>query len=318
MYLFSVDGGGTKTQICVLQLPEKKLCQFSFGSTNYKAAGYERAKKNMHDSFRRVCRDMHIDPEEILGVVLGISGCDTREDYRIYKDMAGSLGVSPERIHICNDSELLLLSAAEAPGICVISGTGSIAVGYGRTGGIIRCGGWGSPLSDAGSGYWIGEQVLREWIRYCDGQREFQPVFDRLRQYYSVTAGERVPYFLTRLSGSDIASAAFLISNMAEEGDPFCREAVQAAAEQVADIAGVVYDRLGLKKEPRVDLVMSGSIFNGWFYTDCFRKRLEQKVGKTGLICKKLEESPAQAGIRLAKKKFLKGEAAEKSQEREE
>ncbi len=303
-YLFSIDGGGTKTEFCICDTASGRTTSATFGSTNYKVVGLEEATANLKDSFYKICSLQNIGAEDILGIVIGVSGCDTRQDYEVYDLIARHMRVDMDKVFICNDSELVFRSVAEAPGICAISGTGSIAVGFDKKGGVHRCGGWGSPLSDQGSGYWIGEQVLKEWIRYCDGQVPGDEIFKKLTSFYHLERERYIPCFIAGFDLSEITSSARLISDEAERGNPVCERVVKAAAFEVADMAAAVYKKLGLTDHERIDLVTSGSIFNGWLYLDAFRKRFRDKVGNANVNDVVFDKSPAQAGIQLARNMF--------------
>ncbi|HBK60965.1 MAG TPA: hypothetical protein DDZ84_09250, partial [Firmicutes bacterium] len=67
------------------------------------------------------------------------------------------------------------------PGVVVLAGTGSFAVGRGRGSGdahdrnargIVTRGGWGPLLGDEGSAYAIGLAALRAVALDCDGRGE--------------------------------------------------------------------------------------------------------------------------------------------------
>ncbi len=314
-YLFSIDGGGTKTEFCFFDRHTGQKKSYLFGSTNYKNVGLKIADANLKDSFFEICNSQNIEPDEIMGVVIGVSGCDTARDYEVYRSIASHMRLNPDRIYICNDSELVFLSVAEKPGICAISGTGSIAVGFDRSGRSYRCGGWGNPLSDLGSGYWIGQQVLTTWIQYCDGQRKEDPVFSKLHSFYhleNVRTPEEIPCIIAGLNHADIASCARMLSDEAEKGNLLCQDVVCRAAKEVADMAAAVYRKLDLAYDEPFHMVTSGSIFKGELYLKTFQKALREKTGHPDIEYVKFDESPAQAGIRLAKRHFLEREGGKR------
>lgn len=304
-YLFSVDGGGTKTEFCLYDIRSGRKTGMIFGSSNYKNVGLEIATANLKDSFYKICSLQNIEMDEILGIVIGVSGCDTQQDYEIYKSIAKRMLVDKDRIYICNDSELVFMSVATPPGLCVISGTGSIAVGFDRKGRSYRCGGWGSPLSDQGSGYWIGEQLLTAWVRHCDGQLPDDEIFQKTAEFYHLGKKNEIPYIVSGFNHTEIASVARLASDEAERGNRLCERIVKAAACEAADMAAAVCGKMDLSGDERLDMVVSGSIFNGWLYLETFKTHLRSKSGNPNIHYVSFTESPAQAGISLAKKKFL-------------
>lgn len=306
-YLLSIDGGGTKTEFCVYDTDLETMESFVFGSTNYKSLGLKEVEANLKHSFYKICDSLNMEPEEIGGIVLGVAGCDTKNDYAVYQSMVRHIGLDMNKVYICNDSEMVFLSVAKKPGICVVSGTGSIAIGFDKDGISSRCGGWGRPLSDLGSGYWIGEQMLKKWIKYCDGQLsgDGDGIFQDLTDFYHMETAEDLCYYIASLNQREVTSSAKLISDRADEGNPLCRRVVTHAAEEVADMAAVVYGKLKVGKEEKMELVTTGSIFNSSFYRKMFRQLFWEKTEHGNIKYVELKQSPAQAGISLAKNKFL-------------
>ena len=76
---------------------------------------------------------------------------------------AAERGLAPlaRRVRVIADVEAAYVGAlGEAPGILLLAGTGSIALGRDARGGWARAGGLGPLLGDEGSAFWIG----REWL----------------------------------------------------------------------------------------------------------------------------------------------------------
>ncbi|EOS28633.1 MAG: hypothetical protein OSJ53_04720 [Kineothrix sp.] len=303
-YLFSVDGGGTKTEYCVYDMDLRKMQSFRFGSTNYKNIGLKEAASRLKNAFYTICDSLNIELQEIQGMVIGVSGCDTESDYAVYQSIVKHMGLDLKKVYICNDSEFVFLSVADKPGICVISGTGSIAVGFDKEGKTYRCGGWGRPLSDLGSGYWIGEQMLKKWIKYCDGQEAYNEIYQTLEEFYHFEKAEELPYYIAAMSQRDITAAAHLVCDGADRGNSLCGQVVAEAAEETADLAVAVYERIHPEKQEKIHVVISGSIFKGDFYRRTFQGIFREKTGHGNIEYIPLNQSPAQAGIRLARDIF--------------
>ncbi len=305
-YLISVDGGGTKTEICLLEQEQGEKQSFFCGSTNYKNIGMAAAAGQLKQGMEKIFKEKEIRQEEIKGIVIGVSGCDTEEDMGIYHQMVRQAGIPLAKTFICNDAELVFLSVAKFPGICVISGTGSVAFGFDREGRACRCGGWGSLLSDQGSGYWIGRQGLEAWVRFCDGQTGESPVFEKLKVFYGMEQEKEIPYRLSELGHGQVAACAKIICQSAEAGEPLCQHILRSAAGETAAMAGTLYRKMEMEKEGTMDLVTSGSIFKSDFYMTEFQKQFREMTRCKNTVCITLGETPAQAGIRLAREKFAK------------
>ena len=302
--LVAVDGGGTKTEICILDLAAKRTTSIVFGSANYKSSNKQTAADNITRGFREALRAQNFRTEDVRGAVFGIAGCDTPADEQFYRGTIASLGLADGKAFLCNDSELGLL-AMEDEGICAVAGTGSIATGIAKDGRKKRAGGWGAPLSDEGSGWWIANEVLRRYLRWADGMGENSPVFARITEK---CGGGKVPAAVSGIAAMttrQIASLAQEIMRAANEGEPLCGEIVAAAAGHIAEIIACVYRGLGFGDRPRVSTALFGSLFNDDRFRDGVAEALRTEHGIANLAFFRIEQSPANCGLSLAKKLFL-------------
>jgi N-acetylglucosamine kinase-like BadF-type ATPase len=60
------------------------------------------------------------------------------------------------------------------PGVLLIAGTGSIAIGRQPDGTMIRAGGWGPHFGDEGGGFWIGREAVRISLRSLDSGSDLE------------------------------------------------------------------------------------------------------------------------------------------------
>jgi glucosamine kinase len=134
-------------------------------------------------------------------------------------------------------------------GAVVVAGTGS--VGWAEQGGRqFRVGGWGFPISDEGSGAWLGLEAIRRTLWAHDGRIAWTglltAVFDRF---------EREPHALVRFMSSatskDYAELAPLIVTHATNGDPAGGELMRLAAGHIEALIA----RLIAIDAPRLALV---------------------------------------------------------------
>lgn len=95
----------------------------------------------------------------IAHLAIGARGVWTpAERSRLARGLAGLAN----RVTVVSDAEAGYLAAlGNRPGILIIAGTGSIAVGRDTAGRFHRAGGLGPILGDEGSGFWIGREFLK-------------------------------------------------------------------------------------------------------------------------------------------------------------
>ena len=305
-YYIAVDGGGSKTELCAFHAETSEMRRYQHGSSNYKIIETDVEKDIILKGIVTIFEDLGIGAEQVRGLVMGMSGIDSPEDHEHYRQIAAGSNIDPERIYICNDSELAFYSQGTPPGLCMIAGTGSVATGIGVDQEKVRVGGWGSPISDEGSGGWIGIRVLRDLLRYCDGYGEYIDVFDAVRDSFGAVTFETLPKILSQVSMIQIAGVAKVVMDAADVRDSYCLDLVTGAAELTAEIAYTVYRRLKFEKEPSVDIVMAGSLYKSGIFTDTFKQSLILKSPVENLYFCEGISSPVLGGITLAQLLFGK------------
>ncbi|KAI94571.1 N-acetylglucosamine kinase [Rhodomicrobium udaipurense JA643] len=117
----------------------------------------------------------------------------------------------------------------------IIAGTGSIGEAIVR-GVRHRVGGWGFPVSDEGSGAWLGLEAVRRTLWALDGRAVPSPLLDEVASRF-----DRDPNAITRWASeagpADFGTFAPLVFRHAGEGDTVARELIAAAARHVERIA---------------------------------------------------------------------------------
>lgn len=294
LYL-SVDGGGTKTELCVAEGDGKILLSLAGGATSFKSVGNAAAFANMRELVRRM-ENSGIRASHITKSVWGMSGCDTPEDRVVYEAMIQQAGFPPEKTLVVNDAVLPFWAAADVPGVVVIAGTGSIVVGVDSQGRTSRIGGWNYSFSDLGSGYWMACRLLREMTLWLDGCREDCFTFRAVEQKLLPQGGgrEEMLYRLSNLTkGDEIASFASIVLETAES--PLCKKLRQGAVDSLTLYACRMLENLRAKGEENLKIVLSGGLFK----SGCFRAQAVEAMEKLAPVVVNTV-SPAVGGIRIA------------------
>jgi N-acetylglucosamine kinase-like BadF-type ATPase len=181
------------------------------------------------------------------------------------------------RVVALSDAEAALLGALGGrPGVLVLAGTGSIAIGYDARGHWRRAGGLGPLLGDEGSAFWIG----REWTR-------------KTAQAQVAEAGHpaHLPDDVAR-----IAARAPMVLRQARRGDrralAIVRDAQDHLARLAADVAG------GLALPGPITVTWAGGLLrDAWF-----RAGVRRALARTGRAARwQAPQAPAvAAAARLA------------------
>lgn len=298
----TVDGGGTKTEFCACNEAGTVVFNELFGNANYKASSREDVLKNLEEGFSALTAATGKTPAEIEGMVVGLSGCDSEADRRIYLELLRSLGTELSRVYLCNDTELIFRALSDRDGICAVAGTGSIACSYGRNGPVGRIGGWGAPLSDLGSGYWVGAKALSDHIRVLDGELTIESALtDILRSRISGENGD-VQSRIAVLSVQEVAALAKDIFDLAEQGDRYCKEIMDASAAHLARLIVRLAEKSGFAGE--ITVVASGGMFRNDMYFASVREKVLTQLGSCSVRFLRPSASPAIDGLTFARQYF--------------
>lgn len=306
-YVVSVDGGGTKTVLCASDVINQEKHYFYTGCTNFKSTGIEKTMENLEAGIDELIHSLDISIDEIKFWVFGLSGNDSKSDYITLMNMIKNIEPDSSKVYLCNDSELAFYSCGNLPGIVVISGTGSIVVGFDVFGRNIRIGGWGYNISDLGSGYWIGCEALKYLLLYCDGCFEYYPIFHKLIKFYNQKDFNNVQNFVTNLSEYySIAASAKLIIENAEKGEELCIKIIDEALHYLSLQVYTAYKKLNFSDDIVVDIVMGGGLFSNNFFYNKMKNILIEKYSIKSARFITINNQPVDGGVKIALSKLNK------------
>ena len=183
-------------------------------------------------------------------VLAGVTGLDTLtpEALMLERFIASSLSVEVSSVRVLGDVvTAYLASFAPGTGVLVYGGTGSVAVHVARDGSLVRAGGHGYLVDDAGGGYWIGREALRRVLRAADEMGG--PAKGALATaVYADLGGSDWPTIRRAVYGggrSRVAALTPLVAVAASRGDPDALAVLGAAGTELARLATVVCSRIG-------------------------------------------------------------------------
>ncbi|WP_312447137.1 BadF/BadG/BcrA/BcrD ATPase family protein [Lacrimispora sp.] len=300
-YLLSVDGGGTKTEFYISDLQGNMIDTFTTGSTSIKSVGLDKSYDQLKAGIERLKETYKITPDNILMGVFGMSGCDSDNDYQMILDQILSLGFTKDNVHLCNDGVLAFYAQTQEPGIVVIAGTGSIVIGIDKQGEVIRSGGWGYHFSDIGSGYWIGCEILKRTLLYCDNCYPYAPVFEQVRGYFQAESYTELPYIVTEIKDiNQIAGLAYEVVKAADEQEELSIEILKDGAKQLADQVVGMVKQMDLSEAPKI--VFSGGVLKSKIYQDLLASEIRQLIPSQEIQFYVQKNKPSYGGIKLAQR----------------
>jgi len=254
-----VDGGGTKTRFHCLGGNGSSRGEVTVGCTNWNSVGELTAFENFKSGIDQLIILCKTSPQAVHRICLGMAGVERPQDVEKWEHYVKSLLPNLASIRIVNDAEVALASGTNGvlDGICVISGTGHIVVGF-HQGKSCRCAGWGPMLGDQGSGFDIAMMGLRAVTRAHDDNSKTLLTDLILGGLGITTANELIPWAYKDTEWSKFAALSKFVFEAASKGDQKAIQIVQTAAASLFDNIKVVYSKGGFSSTNTVNLVFAG------------------------------------------------------------
>ncbi|HVT92971.1 MAG TPA: BadF/BadG/BcrA/BcrD ATPase family protein [Bryobacteraceae bacterium] len=274
-FFLGVDGGQSSTTALLGDENGVVVGRGTAGPCNHVAASEGRAKliSAIEGSLAGACAAAGIERAGLAlrAACLGLSG-GPEDKEEIVRDL-----LRAAQLRVTNDAWIALAGAtAGRPGIVVIAGTGSIALG--RNGGkTARAGGWGYIFGDEGAGFDIARQALRAALRFEEGWGPETSLLARLLEKANAgNANELLHRLYTpEFSRPAIARLSRLVEEEAEAGDRVSRSILHQSAVELAALAMAVRRQLFVPGEV-ADIAYAGGVFRGEILFHRFRDELER------------------------------------------
>jgi glucosamine kinase len=163
----------------------------------------------------------------------------------------------------------------EGPGILLISGTGSVAVGRSPTGSTARCGGWGPVCGDEGSGGWIGRKALSVVTSAADGREPSTALTGAILTAAEVNDVTELIAWAADAAPSRMATLAPVVFAVADSGDLRANALVTLAVEElILHVRALARELFGDERAAVPVAVTGGNLHRG----SALRKRLEHRM----------------------------------------
>jgi len=242
------DGGATKTKAVIATLEGEALSTGESGPSNYHVVGMDGARKSILNAFRAASSSLGSDLSVEVAVA-GLAGLDCEHDRIALNEELPKVGIA-ERFMVVHDSKIALYGATGGgAGVIVIAGTGSVAAGADGEGNWVRVGGWGNVLDDAGSAYDIARRALAATLYAFDGRGPKTVLEDRIKAALKVDSTDDIirRVYDEKMSVTEIAALAPVVTAAAKEGDPVAISIVNEAAAGISTLVKTVISRLGME-----------------------------------------------------------------------
>jgi N-acetylglucosamine kinase-like BadF-type ATPase len=224
-------------------------------------------------------------------VVCGLSGYEDGE-------IKPTLQTGTRNLAVMHDTEIAFAGALDGtPGIVVISGTGSVALGVDERARRVRVGGWGFLFGDEGSAFWMARRAATLAMRRAD-RGEVSALGSALLAHTAAPSLRAVQQAFAHgeLTRSTLAAFAPLVLHMARAGDVDAHLIRSDAARALAYLVWCAHAQLAPASARRVSY--TGGVFADDALRDTWREAVVERIADAA-ICEPHVE-PALGAVRLA------------------
>jgi glucosamine kinase len=231
--LLGVDGGGTGCRARLADTLGAKLGEATAGPANIRF-GLERSFSAILQATTECLVQAGLSSKDSSRITacLALAGASEPQHLAAAQDYPHPF----RRAIITTDAHAACIGAhGGRDGGIIIAGTGSI--GWAERKGLhSRVGGWGWPISDEGSGAWLGHEALRRVLWAYDGRIDWSPLLHELFARF-----EQDPHAILQwtinASPRDLGSLAPLVVQRSAQNDRVGLELMRMAASHIDALA---------------------------------------------------------------------------------
>lgn len=258
--VLGLDGGGTKTDVAVVDRSGRVLTRARFGGLDPTAG----------PDWEQHLAGIAAKVGPVTAAVLGLPYYGEIAPVSARQCAVAAALFGPNN-RVQNDVAVAFEGAlAGADGVLILAGTGSMAWARGPDG-EHRVGGWGDVFGDEGSAWWIGRAALNLISQQLDGRQPVRGFADAMLTKIGIAEGDLISWtYGLPNPRANIAGLAELVSALAQAGDADALALMQDAARQLAQL-GLTAARLcsaplcwstagGVMRDPTVRGVLAASM----------------------------------------------------------
>jgi glucosamine kinase len=228
-YWVGVDGGGTHTRARIRDRAGKLLGEGRAAGSNLEL-GIAHAHANVLAAIAsaRITAGLGIECEQQMGVGLALASAELADCYHAMLAMPFPFA----SVRLTSDAFGACLGAfGGREGAILIAGTGSAGLVY-QEGQIRTCSGRGFPISDIGSGAWLGLRAIQQSLLCHDGILPPSTLAVRLLDRFKRDQAEVVRW-AARAIPADYGHFAPWVFDAASDGDELANQLLDETCEQL-------------------------------------------------------------------------------------
>ena len=232
-----MDAGGTKLAVQAETLGGEVVTSVELAAPDWEASPATAAAAWLDRQLRGAVPAGAV----VLSVGVGAQGCNTAD---ICTELERALAARGLPAAVVNDGALLIPAAGLDTGIGIISGTGSVGIGFDSSGSILRAGGWGWVLGDDGGAAAIVREAARAALLAHDAGLPDDDLLAALMTAYAVSSAEELARAVNdEPTVANWAPHAPAVFAAADAGSAQAAAVIVAAAEALTDLVSRLVGR---------------------------------------------------------------------------
>lgn len=292
-----VDGGGSKTRVLVADAKGAEIASVDAGPSAVHPGATERSADIIAAAIRQALAEAEVDVVPAVACI-GVAGSGRQAERDGLWQALVARDVADEVV-VHADATIALEDAfGEGPGVLLIAGTGSMALGRGPTGVLARCGGWGPVFGDEGSGVWIARRALGIVAAATDGREPETALTGAILTAAVVDSAEALIPWAAQASTADLAALAPAVIHCADSGDARAETLVAFAVEELVIHVRTLARHLFVDERAATPVAVVGGLLSRGSFRNRFERRLVTAV--PGALLKAGDVVPARGAVRHA------------------
>lgn len=305
--ILGIDGGGTKTHACIVDLDGNVLGTAANGGANWERSGINSVQNSLNAIIDEALNSASVSRADVVASTFALAGIDWDEDLNLFAPVINALGLEG-RCELINDSFAALFAGAPNGIGCVsIAGTGGKSAGRD---GVRTVQTMGMDLGEGGGAGQLIALTLESIARSFHGISERTQLFSTIPK----ALGFQDPKtFFTAIARDRVhpdESLAPVIFDLANAGDSAAIDVVSHVAKQHAQDVQGIYLQLNFPAGA-VQVVRAGGLHtaNCAVFNNTFESELRTLVPQAAMSI--LEIAPVYGSVVHASNRYF-GKTPEK------
>ncbi|MGH9776485.1 MAG: BadF/BadG/BcrA/BcrD ATPase family protein [Candidatus Acidiferrales bacterium] len=301
-WFLGFDGGGTKTHCVLLDERGRTRAESFAGPSNPRRVPFRLACRELKSAAQECLLSRRISPREITGVCAGIAGAGiSAMRFRIAAFLRRLFPAA--RVDVTTDLAIALDAAfTSGPGIVLVAGTGSAALGRSSRGHEVRAGGKGPRHSDLGSAFDVGRRAIALAHR-SPSKKENVSLRRKILKSLRFASWHALDSRVGKNADAVYPKIFPIVAREAMHGNPVARAILSGAAVELAQLVAQVASRLRLRGRGVIVAQAGGMFGRSEFFDAAVRAEILKRL--PGAKLRRLRISPAEAAGRRARQDWI-------------